>query len=74
MFLSSSVVTISPIRLPATHPLKVPQLVTLVVGVEHLLAAGQGERVGVEVGGDAVTGDLSQRGDVSLEGRAEGLL
>jgi len=40
----------------------------------HLLAAGQDERVGIEADGDAVAGDLSQRGDVALEGRKEGLL
>ena len=50
------------------------ELAILVVGVEHLLAAGQGKSVGVEADGDAVAGDLSQRGDVSLEGGEEGLL
>jgi hypothetical protein len=49
------------------------QLAALVIGVKHLLAASQDERVGVQADGDAVTGDLSQRGDVSLESGEEGL-
>ena len=49
------------------------QLAALVVGIEHLLATGQGESVGVEADGDAVVGDLSQRSDVSLGGGEEGL-
>jgi hypothetical protein len=40
------------------------QLVALVVGVEHLLAASQGERVGVEADGDAMRG-ISPRGAMS---------
>jgi hypothetical protein len=50
------------------------ELAALVVGIEHLLAAGQGESVGVEADGDAVAEDLSQRGDVALKGMEEGLL
>ena len=49
-------------------------LIALVVGVEHLLAVGQDERIGIEADGDAVAGELPQRGDVSLEGGQEGLL
>jgi len=48
------------------------QLAALVVGEEHLLAAGQGESVGVQADGDAVAGDVSQRSDDSLEGGKEG--
>ena len=51
----------------------VPHFAVLVVGVEHLLAAGQGEGVGVQADDDAVAGDLSQRGDVALESGEEGL-
>ena len=39
-----------------------------------VLSIRSDERVGVEADGDAVAGDLSQRGDVFLEGRKGGLL
>jgi len=50
------------------------QPAALVVGVGHLLAIGQGKRLGVEADGDAIAGDLSQSGNVSLKGGEEGLL
>jgi len=63
------------IRSPAGASLSQPHaLAALVVGVGHLLAIGQGKRLGVEADGDAIAGDLSQRGDVSLKGGEEGLL
>ena len=74
MFLSSSIESrLSPYS-SAAHPLIVPHFAVLVVGVEHLLAAGQGESVGVEADSNAAAGDVSQRGDVAPEGGEEGLL
>ncbi len=49
------------------------QLIALIIGIEHLLAAGQDESVCVEADGDAVARDVSQSSDVALEGGEEGL-
>jgi len=42
--------------------LTVPHFAVLVVGVEHLLAASRGERVGVEADGDAAAGNDNRMG------------